>query len=25
MELYRRWLERYDMRPGENPPIGVIW
>ncbi len=24
MELYLRWLEKYDMRPGENPPIGVI-
>ena len=24
MELYLRWLEKYDMRPGENPPLGVI-
>ncbi len=24
MEIYLRWLEKYDMRPGENPPIGLI-
>lgn len=24
MELYLRWLEKYDMRPGENPPLGII-
>ncbi|WP_165252067.1 PDDEXK nuclease domain-containing protein [Paludisphaera soli] len=24
MELYLRWLERYDARPGEEPPIGLI-
>jgi predicted nuclease of restriction endonuclease-like (RecB) superfamily len=24
MELYLRWLERYEMRPGENKPIGLI-
>jgi len=24
MELYLRWLERYDTQPGKNPPIGVI-
>jgi predicted nuclease of restriction endonuclease-like (RecB) superfamily len=24
MELYLRWLEKYDMRPGEEPPIGLI-
>lgn len=24
MELYLRWLEKYDVRPGENPPLGVI-
>lgn len=24
MELYLRWLEKYDLRPGENPPIGII-
>jgi predicted nuclease of restriction endonuclease-like (RecB) superfamily len=24
MELYLRWLEAYDMRPGEAPPIGLI-
>lgn len=24
MELYLRWLEKYEMQPGENPPIGII-
>jgi predicted nuclease of restriction endonuclease-like (RecB) superfamily len=24
MELYLRWLEKYDMRPGEEPPLGLI-
>nr|WP_246196275.1 PDDEXK nuclease domain-containing protein [Aquisphaera giovannonii] len=24
MELYLRWLERYETRPGEEPPIGLI-
>ncbi|OGS18774.1 MAG: cytoplasmic protein [Elusimicrobia bacterium RIFOXYA2_FULL_40_6] len=24
MELYLRWLEKYDMRPGENRPVGLI-
>jgi len=24
MELYLRWLERYERRPGEEPPIGLI-
>jgi predicted nuclease of restriction endonuclease-like (RecB) superfamily len=24
MELYLRWLEAYDMQPGEDPPIGLI-
>lgn len=24
LELYLRWLERYDMQPGENPPIGIV-
>lgn len=24
MELYLRWLERYEMQPGEEPPIGLI-
>ena len=24
MELYLRWLEKYDMQPGEEPPIGLI-
>jgi len=24
MEIYLRWLEKYDMRPGENPPLGLI-
>lgn len=24
MELYLRWLERYEMEPGEEPPIGLI-
>lgn len=23
-ELYLRWLEKYDMQAGENPPIGII-
>ena len=24
MELYLRWLEKYECRPGEEPPIGLI-
>jgi len=24
MELYLRWLEKHDMQPGEEPPIGLI-
>jgi hypothetical protein len=24
MELYLRWLERHDMQPGEEKPIGLI-
>jgi predicted nuclease of restriction endonuclease-like (RecB) superfamily len=24
MELYLRWLERNDLREGENPPVGLI-
>jgi YhcG PDDEXK nuclease domain len=24
MELYLRWLERYEMEPGEEPPLGLI-
>lgn len=24
MELYLRWLERYDMQPGEETPLGLI-
>ena len=24
MELYLRWLDRYDRQPGEEPPIGII-
>jgi len=24
MELYLRWLEKYDMQEGENPPVGLI-
>ncbi len=24
IELYLRWLEKYDMQPGENPPIGIV-
>ncbi len=24
MELYLRWLEGYDMQPGEEPPLGLI-
>jgi predicted nuclease of restriction endonuclease-like (RecB) superfamily len=24
MELYLRWLEKYEMRPGEEPPLGLI-
>lgn len=24
MELYLRWLEKYEMRPGENKPVGLI-
>ncbi len=24
MELYLRWLERYEMEEGENTPLGLI-
>lgn len=24
MELYLRWLEKYEQRPGENAPVGLI-
>ncbi|MFO0955878.1 MAG: PDDEXK nuclease domain-containing protein [Isosphaeraceae bacterium] len=24
MELYLRWLEKYERRPGEEPPLGLI-
>ena len=24
MELYLRWLERYEMQPGEETPLGLI-
>jgi predicted nuclease of restriction endonuclease-like (RecB) superfamily len=24
MELYLRWLEKHDTRPGEDPPLGLI-
>ncbi len=24
MELYLRWLEKYEMQPGEEPPLGLI-
>lgn len=24
MELYLRWLDRCERRPGEEPPIGLI-
>ena len=24
MELYLRWLEKYEQRPGEEPPLGLI-
>lgn len=24
IELYLRWLEKYEMQPDENPPIGII-
>ena len=24
MELYLRWLEKYDTQPGEEPPLGLI-
>jgi predicted nuclease of restriction endonuclease-like (RecB) superfamily len=24
MELYLRWLETYEMQPGEEPPLGLI-
>ena len=24
MELYLRWLEKYEQQPGENAPIGLI-
>ncbi|HAT7956454.1 TPA: DUF1016 family protein [Legionella pneumophila] len=24
IELYLRWLEKHEMQPGENPPIGIV-
>jgi YhcG PDDEXK nuclease domain len=24
MELYLQWLEKYEMRPSEEPPLGLI-
>lgn len=24
IELYLRWLEKYEMQPGENTPIGIV-
>ena len=24
MELYLRWLDKYDRQPGEEPPIGLV-
>ena len=24
MELYLRWLERYERQPDEKPPLGII-
>ena len=24
MELYLRWLAKYEQEPGENPPLGII-
>ena len=24
MELYLRWLEKHEMEPGEEPPLGLI-
>jgi predicted nuclease of restriction endonuclease-like (RecB) superfamily len=24
MELYLRWLDRYERKPGEQPPLGII-
>jgi hypothetical protein len=24
MELYLRWLEAYEMQPGEEPPLGLV-
>lgn len=24
MELYLRWLDKYERRPGEEPPLGLI-
>lgn len=24
MELYLRWLKKYEMKPGENPPVGIV-
>jgi predicted nuclease of restriction endonuclease-like (RecB) superfamily len=24
MELYLKWLDRYERQPGENPPLGLI-
>ncbi len=24
IELYLRWLEKYEKQPGENPPLGII-
>lgn len=24
MELYLRWLDKYERQPGEHPPLGII-
>lgn len=24
MELYLRWLDKYERQPGEHPPLGLI-
>lgn len=24
MELYLRWLDKHERKPGENPPLGLI-
>ena len=24
MELYLRWLDKYERKPGEEPPLGLI-